>query len=72
MASKTLLSALLLLTVACSPQQGVDREAELNAILQADRAWSETPPDAGDFAAFFTNDGILQVRFKGKFDDNKG
>ena len=60
MASKTLLSALLLLTVACSPQQGVDREAELNAILQADRAWSETPPDADDFAAFFTNDGILQ------------
>ncbi len=60
MASKILLSALLVFTVGCSPQQGVDREAEIDAILQADRAWSETLPDAGDFAAFFTSDGIAQ------------
>ncbi len=60
MVIKTLLSALLLLSVGCTPQQGVDREAELDAILQADRAWSETPPNVDDFAAFFTSDGISQ------------
>ncbi len=60
MVIKTLLSALLLLSVGCTPQQGVDREAELDAILQSDRAWSETPPNVDDFAAFFTSDGISQ------------
>ena len=45
MVIKTPLSALLFLSVGCTPQQGVDREAELDAILQADRAWSETPPN---------------------------
>ena len=60
MVIQALLSALLLLSVGCTPQQGVDREAELDAILQADRAWSETPPNVDDFAAFFTSDGISQ------------
>ncbi len=60
MATKTLLSALLFLAVGCAPQQGVDQEAELEAILQADRAWSETPSNLDDFVAFFTTDAVSQ------------
>ena len=59
MASRTLLRALVvLLAVGCAPQQQVDREAERNAILEADRAWSQTPPNADEFVAFFMDDGL--------------
>lgn len=59
MASRILLPALVvLLAVGCAPQQQVDREAEVNAILEADRAWSQTPPNADEFVAFFMDDGL--------------
>ncbi len=55
------LSVLLtLLAVACtSESEQVDVEAERNAVLAADRAWSETPPDIDRFVSYFTRNGVF-------------
>ena len=38
----------------CAPQpEPIDLEAEKSAILEADRAWSETPPNVESFVSFF-------------------
>ena len=38
-----------ILVAGCAPESGepIDLDAERIAILDADRAWSETPPDVG-------------------------
>jgi ketosteroid isomerase-like protein len=50
-----------LLLVACTEGPQVDVEAERDAVLAADRAWSETAPDVDGFVSYFTPSGILQV-----------
>lgn len=53
----TLLSILFL--IACAPAgPEVDVAAERGAVLDADRAWSETPPDLDAFVAAFTPDAV--------------
>ncbi len=53
---------LAVLLVACNAQAPqVDVEAEREAVLAADRAWSETPPDLAGFVSYFTPDGISLV-----------
>ena len=53
---------LTLLAVACAPEgDQVNVEAERNAVLAADAAWSETPPDVDRFVSYFTRDGIFLV-----------
>ena len=48
----SLSSVTLLMIVGCSPQQEIDLDAALNALMSADRTWfeaysaSESPPDA--------------------------
>ncbi len=51
-----LLTVLLLACTAEGPQ--VDVEAERNAVLAADRAWSETALDVDGFVSYFTPDGV--------------
>ncbi|MDA2934039.1 DUF4440 domain-containing protein [Acidobacteria bacterium AH-259-D05] len=43
--------------VGCAPESGepIDLEAERSAILDADRAWSETPPEVEAFVSFFAD-----------------
>lgn len=60
---------LSLLIVGCAPKvEEIDLEAARAAILSADKAWSETPPDVASFVSFFaegahflTPDGPLAV-----------
>lgn len=60
MTPRFLLVALLLASpLACSRGGQVDTDVEREAILAADRAWSETADDADAFAAAFTEDGVL-------------
>jgi ketosteroid isomerase-like protein len=50
---------LALFLLACGAQAPkVDVEAERSAVLAADRAWSETPPDLDRFMANFTPDAV--------------
>lgn len=59
MTSRILLTAgAILFALGCGAQQRVDVEAERAAILEADRAFSQTPPDTDAFAAFMTEDGV--------------
>ncbi len=46
------------LLVGCAPESGepIDLEAERAAILDADRTWSETPPEVEAFVSFFSDD----------------
>ena len=48
-----------ILVVGCAPDSGepIDLDAERIAILDADRAWSETPPDVEAFVSFFADGG---------------
>jgi uncharacterized protein (TIGR02246 family) len=58
MATKAMLLPIALL-VACAPAgPEVDVAAERSAVLDADRAWSETPPDLDAFASVFTPDAV--------------
>ena len=57
-------SHLIVLTVTisldgCAPESGepIDLEAERSAILDADRAWSETPPEVEAFVSVFADGG---------------
>ncbi len=45
--------------VGCAPESGepIDLDAERLAILNADRAWSETPPEVEAFVAVFADGG---------------
>ena len=45
--------------VGCAPESGepIDLEAERSAILDADRAWSETPPEVEAFVSVFADGG---------------
>ncbi len=53
---------LALPVVACTSQgEQVDVGAERNAVLAADQAWSETPPDVDRFVSYFTRDGVSLV-----------
>ena len=60
MASKILMTGLIaVLAAACGPQaKPVDVEAERNAILAADDAWSQTPTDVDAYLGLFAHDGI--------------
>jgi len=50
---------LILALAACAPAgEQVDVDAERSALLAADKAWSQTPPDVDGFVSFFTQDGI--------------
>ena len=50
---------LAMLLVACTPgRPQVDVEAERNAVLAADRAWSETARDVDGFMSYFTPDAV--------------
>ncbi len=46
-----------ILVVGCAPESGepIDLEAERIAILDADQAWSETPPEVEAFVSFFAD-----------------
>ena len=48
-----------ILVVGCAPDSGepIDLDAERLAILDADRAWSETPPDVEAFVSVFADGG---------------
>ena len=48
-----------ILVVGCAPESGepIDLDAERLAILDADRAWSETPPDVEAFVSVFADGG---------------
>ena len=48
-----------ILVVGCAPESGepIDLEAERSAILDADRAWSETPPEVEAFVSVFADGG---------------
>jgi ketosteroid isomerase-like protein len=50
-----------ILVVGCAPESGepIDLDAERLAILEADRAWSETPPDVEAFVSVFADGGRL-------------
>ncbi len=50
-----------ILVVGCAPESGgpIDLDAERLAILDADRAWSETPPDVEAFVSVFADGGRL-------------
>ncbi len=52
-----LATALALLLTACGGSQPADPEAARSALFEADRAWSQTPPDVAAFTAFFAADG---------------
>ena len=55
MATRTLPLLMGVLAVACTPAgPQVDVEAERSAVLAADRAWSQTPPDLDAFVSNFT------------------
>ncbi len=47
------------LVVGCAPESGepIDLDAERLAILEADRAWSETPPNVEAFVSVFAEGG---------------
>ena len=51
--------ATTILVIGCAPESGelIDLEAERLAILEADRAWSETPPDVEAFVSVFADGG---------------
>lgn len=50
--------ASVLLLGGCAPEaEPIDAEAEKAALLEADKAWSETPPDMEAFVSFFAEDG---------------
>ncbi len=58
MATKTFTLFMGMLLAACTPASPqVDVEAERSAVLAADRAWSQTPPDLDAFMSNFTPDG---------------
>jgi ketosteroid isomerase-like protein len=60
MATKGSQLLLAVLLVACGPSgPQVDVEAERSAVLEADRAWSQTPPDVEAFVSNFTPDGAF-------------
>jgi ketosteroid isomerase-like protein len=60
MATKGSQLLLAVLLVACGPSgPQVDVEAERSAVLEADRAWSQTPPDVDAFVSNFTTDGAF-------------
>jgi ketosteroid isomerase-like protein len=44
----------VLLGISCAPTANVEQER--TALLDRDRAWSQTPPDADKFVAFFAAD----------------
>jgi uncharacterized protein (TIGR02246 family) len=44
-------------SLGCAPS--VDLEAERAAVVEADRAWSQTAPDVEAFVAFYAPDGTL-------------
>ena len=48
-----------ILVVGCAPESGepIDLDAERIAILDADRAWSETPPEVEAFVSVFADGG---------------
>ncbi len=48
-----------ILVVGCAPESGetIDLDAERLAILDADRAWSETPPEVEAFVSVFADGG---------------
>ena len=48
-----------ILVIGCAPESGepIDLDAERLAILDADRAWSETPPDVEAFVSVFADGG---------------
>ncbi len=48
-----------ILVVGCAPETGepIDLDAERLAILDADRAWSETPPEVEAFVSVFADGG---------------
>ena len=50
-----------ILMVGCAPESAepIDLDAERLAILEADRAWSETPPDVEAFVSAFADGGRL-------------
>ncbi len=53
---------LAVLLVACTAEgPQVDVEAERNAVLAADRAWSESALDVDGFTSYFTPDAVLLV-----------
>ncbi|MFB3061080.1 MAG: DUF4440 domain-containing protein [Candidatus Binatia bacterium] len=47
------------LVVGCAPESGgpIDLDAERLSVLEADRAWSETPPDVEAFVSGFADGG---------------
>ena len=57
--SLVLLGSLTLLATACAPQIQVDVEAEKDALMAADAAWSETVNDPEKFVAFFDESGSM-------------
>ncbi len=62
MASKTLPLLMGVLLVACTPAgPQVDVEVERSAVLAADRAWSQTPPDLDAFTSNFTLEGASLI-----------
>lgn len=46
--------AVVLLSTSCAPAANVEQER--TALLDRDRAWSQTPPDAEKFVSFFAAD----------------
>ncbi len=57
--SHLLALAMTIWVVGCAPESGepIDLDAERLAILEADRAWSETPPDVEAFVSVFADGG---------------
>ena len=51
--------AMTISVIGCAPESGepIDLDAERLAILEADRAWSETPPDVEAFVSAFADGG---------------
>ena len=61
--TSTLIVALFIIVFAgCAAESAeqIDLEAERTAILDADRAWSETPPDLEAFMPFFADGARFQ------------
>ena len=50
---------ILILGCATEVDDPIDLEAERTAILSADKAWSETPPDVETFVSFFAEGAYL-------------
>ena len=72
--TSTLIAALFIIVFAgCAAESAeqIDLEAERTAILNADQAWSETPPDVEAFVSFFA-EGAKFLPPESPLKDNKG